>query len=69
MDYPRCSKTGKVCFPKKDAETKRNSLKHEGRERTLRVYQCEYCDYWHLTHVSPYHYDNKRNNRKKKTDC
>lgn len=51
MELPRCAETGKVCFNKKDAQTKRNTLKKRGRERNMRVYQCPHCDYWHLTSV------------------
>lgn len=40
---------GKVCFDKKSAQTKRNSLIRRGNARDLRIYQCDRSNYWHLT--------------------
>lgn len=40
----------KVRFSKKDAIFKLNVAKREGRMKNGRVYQCENCNYWHLTH-------------------
>ena len=42
-------KCGKVCFDKKSAQSKRNSLIRMGKERYLRIYQCDISDCWHLT--------------------
>lgn len=39
---------GKIKFDKRTAQTKRNALEREGRER-LRIYSCDECDAWHLT--------------------
>jgi hypothetical protein len=49
---PKCD--GKVCFSKREAETARNArTKGRGQRRNrpafLRIYQCEKCDFWHLT--------------------
>lgn len=41
---------GKVKFDKKSAQTKRNWLMKKGREDLLRIYHCEFCNAWHLTH-------------------
>lgn len=46
---------GKVCFRKKEAETRRNELRHQGI--WMREYRCERCDYWHLTHKIDLHDD------------
>ena len=40
---------GKVCLKKKDAETRRNWLMKEGKEDYLRIYECPFCNFWHLT--------------------
>ena len=51
----RCA-CGKVMFDKKTAQTKRNQLEHQGRER-MRIYQCPESDMWHLTKYNPYGYE------------
>lgn len=38
---------GKVCFDKKGAQTKRNSMQEKGI--MFRIYNCEDCSAWHLT--------------------
>lgn len=40
---------GKVCFDKRSAQTKKNWLVKKGREKFLRIYQCDQSNYWHLT--------------------
>ena len=40
---------GKMCFDKKGAQTRRNSLKRRGGEE-LRIYPCPLSNTWHLTH-------------------
>jgi len=60
LRLPRCEETKKVCFNKKEAQTKRNKLSKRGRSATLRVYQCEYCNYWHLTGSAPEWYGKHR---------
>lgn len=45
---PIC-KCGKVGFDKKSAQTKANWLVKRGKEKRLRIYQCNLSDYWHLT--------------------
>lgn len=49
MNYRKdlCPIANKVCFDKKTAMTKRNSLLRMGREKFLRVYQCG--DHFHIT--------------------
>lgn len=44
---------GKVCFDKRTAETKRNTLEREGREK-MRIYNCEDCSAWHLSKINKY---------------
>lgn len=38
---------GKVCFDKKGAQTKKNSMKEKGI--IFRIYNCPKCNAWHLT--------------------
>lgn len=40
---------GKTCFDKKTAQTKKNQLEKIGIEKYLRIYECELCNWWHLT--------------------
>jgi hypothetical protein len=50
VEYERrekCRYCGKVCFRKKDAQTKRNSMLKSGVKDYLRIYQCH--GNWHLT--------------------
>lgn len=44
----------KTCYSKKEAQTKRNELNRKGKR--VRVYQCQICDYWHLTHKDKQEY-------------
>ena len=44
----RCE-CGKVCFNKREAQEKKNFLHKLGRAKFLRVYQCDLCDFFHLT--------------------
>lgn len=46
---PRCPETGKVCFIKKVAETKKNLLEKMGVVKELRLYHCPFCNWTHLT--------------------
>ena len=59
---PRCPIEGKVCFRKRDAQTKRNTIARSGRSRTMRIYQCEHCETWHLT-------SQRRRNLEKQKRC
>lgn len=44
---------GKICFDKKTAVSKKHWLEKRGREKELRVYQCNEDDSnWHLTKTS-----------------
>ena len=44
----RCTACGKICYSKKMCETVANKdWKERGIE--LRVYQCQFCNYFHLT--------------------
>lgn len=54
---PRCE--GKVCYSKRDAEYSRNKRLRPSKRRRkqkrnrpefLRIYHCEKCNQWHLTH-------------------
>lgn len=48
---------GKVCFTKRDAQTKVNFLTKRGREKSLRIYPCPYqkphFPAWHITSFRP----------------
>lgn len=62
----RCWVSSKVCFSKKDCETAVNNLyKEKGVE--LRAYQCNSCNWWHLTHslttVKKYKHNNKKHDK------
>ena len=43
-----CRKYGKPMYDKRGAETAKNH-RYEMQHVRLRIYQCDYCDYWHLT--------------------
>lgn len=43
-----CQGNGKVRFSKREAETARNRRMEEDHAE-LRIYQCPYCNDWHLT--------------------
>ena len=45
---PIC-KCGKVGFDKKGVQTKRNFMLNLGKQKYLRIYQCNMSNYWHLT--------------------
>jgi len=51
VDYPmrETGGCGKICFDKKTAQTKKNWLEKKGRQKFLRIYQCDMCNAWHLT--------------------
>ncbi len=40
---------GKRKYHKRDAQTAMNFRERNGAEK-LRIYQCNFCDFWHLTH-------------------
>jgi hypothetical protein len=42
-------KSGKTCYDKKTAQTKKNLLEDRGNRRALRIYHCPDCNLWHLT--------------------
>ena len=47
----QCIATEKVSYKTKVAAQKvLNKLKDKGKARYLRVYLCQFCGYWHLTH-------------------
>lgn len=54
MSY--CVVQGKHGYSKRDAQTKKNYLEKQGRER-MRIYPCPACNQWHLTHA---HSERKR---------
>lgn len=53
-----CLKKG--CYSKKIAQTIKNLLFKKGRK--VRIYQCDQCNFWHLTHK--YRKRQKRNYKK-----
>ncbi len=48
IDLGYCN--GKKCYSKRDAQTAKNFRLEEGTADQLRIYQCNFCNYWHLTH-------------------
>ena len=40
---------GKRIYRKIEAESARNHLLDTGQADMLRIYQCPYCNFWHLT--------------------
>jgi len=52
MEENLCS--GKKVYTKKEAQTVLNFLQGRGNGKNLRIYQCPYCDFWHLTHKQKY---------------
>ena len=46
---------GKYIYDKKGAETALNSLKRQGKG-CLRMYHCDRCNGWHLTHKDEIEY-------------
>lgn len=53
LDRKESCKCGKVCFDKRGAQTRRNELIKHGREKYLRIYQCDLSNAWHLTKKEP----------------
>ena len=49
MEAERCQISGKVCFSKRDAQTKANFYRSRGNEDYMRAYHCEVCNAWHIT--------------------
>lgn len=52
-----CEESNKPCYTKRQAQTVRNRRTGPTRRRKrrdsasfLRIYQCPYCNHWHLTH-------------------
>lgn len=50
-DPPRCG--GKIIYDKRGAITAKNLAFKRGLNR-LRIYECDLCDGWHLTHKINY---------------
>lgn len=48
--FPNKKCRGKNSYNKKLAETLKNKLNIEGHK--VRVYQCEICNWFHLTHIN-----------------
>lgn len=46
INYPQCG--GKNCYSKSKAEKVRQSTM-KARSKKIRIYECEECNYWHLT--------------------
>ena len=42
--------TGKVKYRKRDAIGKALEARRRGRNRLMRVYFCDLCDFWHIAH-------------------
>lgn len=49
LERKETCKCGKVSFDKRGAQSRKNELIHMGKERYLRIYQCDLSDSWHLT--------------------
>lgn len=46
----KCYQTRKVCFTREEAEQRKEELKKQTQDKFLRIYCCEFCMWWHLTH-------------------
>ena len=65
----RCEKSGKIMYTKREAGTIINGIKghknsshmYRGTNKPQRMYYCEYCNSYHVTH-----YNNKMKTRKEK---
>ncbi len=59
---PKCPESGKTCFSKKEAETSKNWMNRNGKRKyeVKRIYHCEYCNCWHITHVQNWRQDTKK---------
>ena len=55
---PLCAESGKICYSRKEAGIKLNDAKrfHGSRTKQLpkRMYWCEHCGFYHLTHYKTY---------------
>lgn len=49
----KCYKSGKPVYDKKGATTAKNACMTIGH-RAVRIYECNYCKGWHLTHEGMY---------------
>lgn len=50
----RCIATQKFMFSREQAEKKRDELLRKKTASYLRIYLCQFCDHWHLTHKKNY---------------
>lgn len=63
---PRCVRTGKCCFTKKTAQEVLNRARRSrrrGKKIPQRIYECQFCGCWHLTHTMDarvVHYSDER---------
>lgn len=46
----RCFTTHKFMFTREQAENKKTELMRQNKAEKLRVYKCQFCEAWHLTH-------------------
>lgn len=46
----RCFTTHKFMFTREQAENKKTELMRQNKAEKLRVYLCQFCGHWHLTH-------------------
>lgn len=52
---PKCMQTGKRSYASREiAARERDKLVHNTVNGYLRIYTCEFCGYWHLTHKKRY---------------
>jgi len=54
---------GKICYDKKGAVSAKNKRWNEDHV-ALRIYDCPYCHYWHLTSTDPYRNETKKKKNK-----
>jgi hypothetical protein len=60
-EYKKCLNKG--CYSKKVAQTIRNLLFRK-KGRKVRIYQCDQCNFWHLTHK----YKKRKNENRQKPE-
>ena len=62
---PKCMKSGKVCFSKKEAQTKANQLEKLNNRQTRYYYHPD-CDCWHISTVQDWKFQREKKQKRDK---